>query len=106
MRFFIPGIDDPGEAERFYAILKVIAAGRCGPVSNRRIYSITFSRGRQLHTATVGEDDSSSGRPCVVIFEAARGGLCAIYTEGVLSQTGHLVGPPLHVEVFEDEGAT
>ena len=102
MRFFIPGIDDPGEAERFYAILRVIAAGRTGPLSPRRIRSVTFSRGRQLHTAAVGEDDTSTGLPCVAIFEAARGGLCAVYSEGVLSQTGHLVGPPHHVEVFED----
>jgi hypothetical protein len=101
MRFFIPGITELGEAERFYAILRVIAAGKVGPISDRRIYSITFSRGRALHSATVGEADTSSGRACVAIFEAARGGLCAIYTEGLISQNGQLVGPPHHVECFD-----
>jgi hypothetical protein len=105
MRFFIPGIDDLDEAERFYVILGVLAAGRTGPLSRRRIRSIIFSRGRELHTATVGEADTSTGLPCVAIFEAARGGLCAIYTEGAISQTGHLVGPPHHVEAFDDVAA-
>ena len=103
MKFFVPGVAEPQEAERFYEILKVIAAGRNGPVSPRRIYSITFTRGRQLHTATVGEDDTSTGLACVTIFEAARGGLYSIFTEGPLSRGGYLVGPALHVEVFDPE---
>jgi hypothetical protein len=101
MKFFVPGLTDAGEAERFYAILRVIAAGKAGPLSDRRIYSVTFSRGRALHSATVGEADTSTGLACVVIFEAARSGLYGVYTEGPISQTGRLVGPALHVEVFD-----
>jgi hypothetical protein len=101
VKFFVPGLEDPDEAERFYVILRVLAAGRAGRLSERRIYSVTFSRGRELHSATVGELDTASGLPCVAIFEAARGGLYSIYTEGPISRTGHLVGPVHHVEPFE-----
>jgi hypothetical protein len=101
MKFFVPGLADAGEAERFYAILRVIAAGRHGPLSARRIHSITYSRGRALHTATVGEADTASMAGCAVIFEAAKGGLCFLYTEGPIAQTGQLIAP-LHVEPFED----
>jgi hypothetical protein len=100
MKFFVPGLPDPAEAERFYAILRIIAAGRHGPLSARRIHSITYSRGGALHTATVGEADTASLAPCVVIFEAAKGGLCFVYTEGPIVRTGLLVAP-LHVEPFE-----
>ena len=100
MKFFVPGLTDPQDAERFHTILRVIAAGRAGPLSARRIYSITFSRGRTLQTATVGEIDTTSGLACVMIFEAARGGLYSIYTEGPLGRNGHLAGPVLHVEAF------
>jgi hypothetical protein len=101
VKFFVPGLEDPGEVERFYAILRVLAAGKAGRLSERRIYSITFTRGRELHTATIGEADTSTGLPCVAIFEAARGGLYTIYTEGPINRTGHLVGPVHHVETFE-----
>ena len=102
MKFFVPGLADPQEAERFHAILRVIAAGRAGPLSARRIYSISLTRGRALQTATVGEIDTSSGLSCVMIFEAARGGLYSIFTEGPIGRNGHLVGPVLHVEAFDE----
>ena len=102
MKFFVPDVAEPDEAERFHAILKVIAAGRVGPLSARRIYSITFNRGRALQTATVGEIDTVSGLRCVMIFEAARGGLYSIFTEGPIGRNGQLVGPVLHVEAFDE----
>lgn len=104
MNFFVPGLADPAEAERFYAILRVIAAGRHGPLSSRRVRSVTYARGGSLHTASVGEDDSGSMAPCVVIFEAAKGGLCFIYTEGPIARSGHLVAP-MHVEPFDEAEA-
>ena len=102
MKFFVPGVAHPDEAERVYTILKVLAAGRGGPVSPRRIASISFSRGRHDHSATVGGMDTTSGLPCVAIFEAARGSLYTVYTEGPLSHGGLLVTAPYHVEAFED----
>lgn len=101
MKFFVPGVDHPDEAERVYAILKALASARNGAVSERRIASLSFSRGRQDHSATVGGDDTASGLPCVAIFEARRGGLYFVYTEGPLSRTGQPVTAPYHVEAFD-----
>jgi hypothetical protein len=103
LKFFVPGVDHPDEAERFYAILKAVASARGGAVSDRRIASISFSRGRQDHSATVGGDDTSTGLPCVAIFESRRGGIYSVYTEGPLSRSGHLVTAPYHVESFDAE---
>jgi hypothetical protein len=105
VKFFVPGVEHPEEAERFYTILKTLATAKAGPVSARRIYSISYSRGRQAHSATVSGEDTASGLPCVAIFEGARGGIYFIYTEGRISGSGHMAASPYHVEVFDDEGA-
>jgi hypothetical protein len=103
VKFFVPGLEDPAEAESFYAILRAVASARHGAVSGRRICEILFSRGRQAHGARVGEADTVSGLPCVAIFEAARGGLYFIYAEGPISRTGHPVAAPHYVEAFDAE---
>jgi hypothetical protein len=100
MKFFFPGVDDPDQAERAYAILRALAAARHGALSPRRIFSIAFNRGRHAHAATVGAEDTASGRPCVAIFEAARGAIYTVYPEGRLSN-GHLVSAPYLVEPFD-----
>jgi hypothetical protein len=105
VKFFIPGVAHPEEAERFYTILRTLAAAKTGPISARRILSISYSRGRHAHSATVGGEDTASGLPCVAIFEAARGALYFIYTEGRISGSGHMAASPYHVEVFDAEGA-
>ena len=101
MRFFVPGVDDPAEAEAFHTVLRRLAIEAHGQLSERRVYSLAFARGGALHTATVGEPDTATGAPCVAIFEGARRGLYFVYVEGPVRGNGHLVTAPMIVECFE-----
>lgn len=101
MKFFVPGVEDPREAEAFHSFLRRLAAEAHGRTTERRIYSVTYARRGELHSATVGEPDLLTGLPCVAIFEGAGGsGLYYVYVEGPIRGNGHLVSSPLIVEDF------
>jgi len=100
VKFFVPDTDDPGEAEQFYSALRGATEALKGPVTYRRVLSVTFTRGGKIHSATVGGLDTASGAACVAIFESAQDGLFYICVEGRL-QDPFMAGSPSRVEYFD-----
>lgn len=54
MRFFVPGVDDPEQAERAYAEMAE-ACGRSVPPPEKRIYSLSYEHDGKEYRATVGK---------------------------------------------------
>lgn len=54
MKFFIPGTDDPKEAERVYAEMAA-TCNRSVPPPDKRIYSLRYEHNGRHYRATVGE---------------------------------------------------
>ena len=100
MKFFVPHIESPEEAEKIYQAIKKkapaswVVGGK--PIDDRRIRSITFRDKRKTVTATVGGRDPLEGNIVMAILQTAtevRSYLIYTETRGV--------GDPMAVEEHE-----
>jgi len=73
VKFFLPGAQTSDQAERVYGkIVATIEAAR-GPVSPRRIYSISYTHNGHSVAAMVGEIDPLQGEVIVAILRSGDG---------------------------------
>jgi hypothetical protein len=92
MRFFIPEVNDPVEAERVYEATKKFARETLGwNVESRRIQSIDFKDKKERVRAEVGKPDPITGEVVIVILESTTYLICTP-NRGVLRGMPILVG--------------
>lgn len=74
MRFFVPSVNDPKQAEEFYHKIRDRVAASGGSVVDKRIYRLKYQDESGPHTIVVGSDRHKFGAgPVVAIFQDADG---------------------------------
>ena len=95
MKFFVPGVKSAEGAEKNIARIRKFAEKTIGtPLTEKRIFRISYQCERGEESAEVGKPECSCGEPVIAIFESDCYLICTP-SRGVLS------GTPVRVEKKE-----
>jgi allophanate hydrolase subunit 1 len=92
MKFFIPNVDDPKLEQQTYEAIKAFAKTTLGwEVSERRIFSITYTHDGKRQHAEVGKICKANNETVIAILESNAYLICTP-TRGVICGMPLLVG--------------
>ena len=92
MQFFVPAAKDAEEAEQVWSATKKFAEENLGwPVTDRRIFSLTYEQGGKEFHCEVGQPDPRNGEVVLIILESTTYLVCTA-NRGVIRGEPILVG--------------
>ena len=100
--FFVPHVEDSGEAERFWQATKTFLESNGFRVSDRRIYRVSYSHDGTKYHDVVGSVSSLAGEEVLVILDAGKVFLACTENRGVMRGMPVIIGKhrDTHAEDF------
>ena len=108
MKFFVPGIEDPSEAERDYGIVREFLRSQGFEVLSRRILAVAYRHKESSYMARVGKPSTQNNEMVAAIYELSSGSyaICTLSRGWDMEHLPILTGSSgddevVHVEYFK-----